>query len=121
MNDLSRLKPGDQVVIRSINERRHRGPNTAIVMKMGRKLVHVEEQFGHMSTFRIEDGQRNDAYGHEWIETSEEAAENGTRRVLLRELRDGGVEIRLWADRFTTDQLRAIRQIVYPEPREEQE
>lgn len=59
-----------------------------VVTKVGRKLVTVEE-YGRPFQYRIETGQANDQYGHEWLVTEAER-DAGLRaneaRAFLRSL-----------------------------------
>lgn len=62
---------GQRVWVYDVNGR-GRGPDEATVTKVGRKLVTVAGPHNWSRTFRLEDGLRNDDYGHQWIRTDEE-------------------------------------------------
>lgn len=116
VSPLASLKEGDEVIIRDVNERRLGGRKTGTVVKVGRKLLHVE-QFGQTYTYEIDGGYRNDAYRHSWIVTPEMQAELDRRDDLLERLRTCNLEIRLgFQSNFTNDQIEAILRIIEPSP-----
>ena len=71
------IKAGDEVRVYDVNSAparrgQHDPGEPGKVVKVGRTLVHIE-YFHRTETFRIEDGRRNDNYGHQWFLTLEQA------------------------------------------------
>lgn len=94
---------GQKVVITGANRRE---PSEGVVTKIGRKLVTVREGSWREKQYRIEDGVRNDAYGHDAILTQEEFAEKIERIHIFKKL-----EAMMWLrnmGRYSVDQLRRI-------------
>lgn len=85
---------GQEVVLRGGNKRRNIEPPIGRVLKVGRKLVTVEDQWGWPRQYRMEDGRANDRYGHAWIQTREQYAEEMARSALLDALLKRGVTVR---------------------------
>lgn len=86
---------GQKVWIYDVNRRRGQGPQEGTVTKVGRKLVTVQVGTHWSWTFRIEDGSRNDRYGHQWVKTDEQRKVEEHRNDLLRRLAEGGLEVRI--------------------------
>lgn len=82
---------GQEVYIVGVNRRE---AMKTVVVKVGRKLVHVDEGYGQVGAYRIDGGVRNDNYGHDRLLTVEQYAERARRRDLMVRLRDGGLEMR---------------------------
>lgn len=97
-----KYRVGQEVYVRDVNGRGRPVRKTPLV-KVGRKLVYIEE-FGRPLAYRIEDGQRNDNYGHSWLQTEEEYVEERRRTEAVDRLRDLGLEPR-FAGRLSTDAL----------------
>lgn len=109
---LASLKVGDEVIIRDLNEHRLGGRQTGVVVKVGRKLLHVRGNYD-TRTYEIETGCRNDRYRHSWIVTPKQQAELDRRNDLLRRLSECHLEIRMgYDDRFTTEQIEAILRVI---------
>lgn len=83
-----KFTPGQTVIRRDVNENRYGGPTEVTVVKVGRTLVHVtgRGRYGRTETFRIEDGRANDNYGHGWIQTQDEHAEEKWRDAQIARL-----------------------------------
>ena len=58
---------GDKVTVYDVNAR-GRAPDQLPVVRVGRTLVHVALRYGGEVAYSIEDGRRNDNYGHTWID-----------------------------------------------------
>lgn len=84
-------------------------PMPATVTKVGRKLVTTrdDDQHGPERTFRIEGGAANDQYGHEWVKTDQQKADDERRGVLNAELAACGLEMRT-GYRLPLDALEAV-------------
>jgi hypothetical protein len=98
INALADLKVGDRVQVFDVNGRRRGAPKGGLdgtVVKVGRKLITVRYGHGYTKVFRLDGGRANDDYGHQWIETPEQAADNARRDELVQRLRDGGLEVRI--------------------------
>lgn len=80
------IKVDQEVWVFDVNDR-GRGPDRGIVTKVGRKLVTIKYGYGER-TFRIEDGQRNDNYRHQWFLTDEQYALGTRRKVAVNTIRD---------------------------------
>lgn len=97
---------GQQVWIRDVNENRLGGARRGEIVKVGRSLVTVAD--GRWSkTFRMADGRANDSYGHAWIQTDEQRADEGRRTGALDALRSVGVDVR-FSSRLSTAHLEAM-------------
>lgn len=73
---MSKFEVGQKVIVRDINESRLGGVRHGTVSKVARKLLTVMVgPYGRPETFRIDTGRSNDAYGHGWIQSVEEYAE----------------------------------------------
>lgn len=110
VNPLADLKVGDRVQVFDVNGSRMgqpRGGWDGTVVKVGRKLITIQYGNHYTQVFRLDSGRANDAYGHLWIKTSEQAAEDARRGELIQRLRDGGLEIRVGA-RVSTSMLEAL-------------
>jgi len=98
MGSLKGLKTGDEVyLVTRYGGRREKDqtPLTVTIHKVGRTLVHVlrypERLDLGTETYRIEDGVRNDNYGHSYLITREEYEARKIQSELLEELRKLGV------------------------------
>jgi hypothetical protein len=100
---------GQQVWVYDVNARGW-GPAVGTVAKVGRKLVHVDYGYGQTS-FRIEDGTRNDSYKRQWIRTLEERVEEDERTALSTRLREAGIQIRHGVS-LTLPALRALVRVL---------
>jgi hypothetical protein len=104
------LKVGDRVQVFESFRRQPQGGLDATVVKVGRKLITVK--YGHCeSVFRLENGRINNDYGHSWIRTVEQAAEDLRRKELVQRLRDGGVDLRV-GTQFAMETLEALVNVV---------
>lgn len=92
-----------------------------IVTKVGRKLVTVsrsgDPNAWDAEQFRIENGQRNDNYGHTWVTTVEQDAALQESCRLSDELHDLGIRFEL-GKRYTIQQKQAIIDILTRESSE---
>jgi len=108
---LADLKPGDRVQVFDVNGSRNGQPKggwDGIVTKVGRKLITVTYNGSHRpKAFRLDDGRANDNYGHQHIETVEQATENLRRADILTKLRVGGLEL-THRVKIDTDTLAAV-------------
>ena len=57
---------GDKVTVYDVNAR-GRAPEQLRVSRIGRTLVYIAK-YGRDDAYRLEDGRRNDDYGHTWID-----------------------------------------------------
>lgn len=57
---------GDMVTVYDVNAR-GRSPERLPVVRVGRTLVYIA-QYGRDDAYRLDDGKRNDDYGHTWID-----------------------------------------------------
>lgn len=87
--DMTGIKAGDPVVVYDVNFDKEGSPGT--VDSVGRKLFTVHTPRGGPMVFRLEDGHRNDRYGHQWVKTVAQAEEDDRRRFALDELRRCGL------------------------------
>lgn len=92
MSAAAEFKEGQEVYIVGVNRRE---AMKTTVVKVGRKLVHVDEGHGHWGAYRIDTGARNDRFGHDRVLTVDQYAEQMRRRDLLVRLRDGGLGERM--------------------------
>ena len=106
---------GQEVVIRDVNERRQYWddgqPPRGVVTKVGRKLFTVSYGYGE-SVYRIEDGTKNDPYGHGWVQTPEDFANRELRGELTKRLRDRGLSTVVGGPTLSTDTLEAVLQVI---------
>lgn len=79
---------GQTVIVGGVNMRDR--TYEAEVVKVGRTLVYIEE-YGRPTAYRIDTGVRNDAYGHTWIKTKEQAQDDADRTAAISRLRDLGL------------------------------
>ncbi len=56
------------------------------VVKVGRKLMSVADRHGRTTEYRMEDGRRNDAYRHSWVQTADEVGATERRAVVMSRL-----------------------------------
>lgn len=67
------------------------------VMKIGRKLVTIQWDFGGFSptdsVFRIEEGTENDNYEHRWFKTLEQAESDDRLAEARKVLRDADIPV----------------------------
>lgn len=85
---MSEFHVGQKVLVNGVNLRGR--THEAEVVKVGRKLVYIEE-YGRAVAYRIETGVINDDYGHTWIQTPEQFQEQQDRAAVLERLRDLGL------------------------------
>ena len=106
---------GQEVVIRDVNEKRQYWddgqPPRGVVTKVGRKLFTVSYGYGE-SVYRIEDGTKNDPYGHGWVQTPEDFANRELRGELTKRLRDRGLSTVVGGPTLSTDTLEAVLQVI---------
>ena len=82
------LEVGQVVYLRGVNIDRRKTytlnnrPNELTITKVGRKLATVR-LYGRDATFRLDTMIRNDAYGHEWLQTIPEFEEEVRRREFM--------------------------------------
>lgn len=69
-----------------------------MVVKVGRKLVTVQWDFGGFlpaeTVFRIDEGTENNGYGHRWFKTLERSEADDRRDAAERTLRKAGIDLR---------------------------
>lgn len=110
------LEVGDRVQVFGGYGRRHGAPGgmDGEVIKVGRKLITVAYPGSpNGQVFRLESGRANDDYGHQRIQTVEQAAEDARRSELIARLRSGGIELRMGHDRkISTETLEALAAVV---------
>jgi hypothetical protein len=87
--DMTGVKVGDNVVVYDVNFDKEGSPGT--VTGVGRKLFSVDGPRGPLM-YRLEDGRRNDAYGHQWVKTVAQAEEDDRRKHALDSLRRCGLQ-----------------------------
>ena len=99
---------GQKVLIRDINRRRDGGPTESVITRVGRKLVYIE-QYGREVAYRIEDGRKNDNYGHSWLQTPEQYVEEMHRDALWSRLNAAGLRLELgMSHKVSTDKLERV-------------
>ncbi|MGW7100444.1 beta barrel domain-containing protein [Streptomyces sp. NPDC054838] len=91
---LEGVKPGDELLLVQRYDK-GREPGAVTVHKVGRTLVHIVRYQGRpengTDAYRIEDGRKNDGFGHSYLIRREEY-EEGQRLGRLRDaLRQRGV------------------------------
>lgn len=115
---LQDLKVGDRVQVFDANGSREGQPPggwDGTVVKVGRRLITVTYGHGYTTAFRLDDqGRSNDSYGHQHIETVEQAAENARRSEVEAKLRVLGIDLRRQV-RIPTDKLEALVTILEDE------
>lgn len=83
---------GQTVWVVSVN----RKASEAVVSRVGRKLVYVE-QYRREVAYRISDGVANDDYGHEHLETPGQYESRALRKDLLTRLQVHGFDVKTHA------------------------
>lgn len=109
------VKIGQTLVRRDVNENRLGGPQNVEVVKVGRKLITVVDKYGTAEVFRLEDGTRNDNYGHGYVQTSDQYEDEQARDAILKRLRAQGVDVQQIgnaAGKFSTNTLAHVLDIV---------
>lgn len=101
--DLDAVAVGDAVQLNSGYRRTTEGT----VVKIGRTLVHIDNGYGRVDTYRL-DGRRRDGYPG-GFRTLARVADDERRAAMIERLRGHGVEIRLgYAVDWSTAQLVAL-------------
>lgn len=111
---LAELKAGDRVQVFDVNGSRMGQPKggwDGEVVKVGRKLITVKYGYA-ASVFRLDDGRKNDAYGHQHIKTVEQAAEDLRRGSVVGRLREFGIDLRWDAREISTAKLESMLQVL---------
>jgi hypothetical protein len=106
------LDVGEEVRVFDVNGKRHGMPEggwPGEVVKVGRVLATIRCRNGEQ-TFRLDTGQANDRYGHQWFLTVDQATEKTRRHRAESILREYGVETSRAS--LSTGQLEAIAEIV---------
>lgn len=106
---MNRWTVGQRVMVIDVN----RGPAEGTVIKVGRTIVQVEPDNyrGHWWAFRMDDGSRNDNYGHQHILTMEEFADREERAALMKRIKAAGFDTQFGYRReHTTALLRRVVQ-----------
>lgn len=85
---MNQFHVGQKVIVSGVNMRGR--SYEAEVVKVGRKLVYIEE-YGRSTAYWIDTGVINDDYGHTWIQTPEQFQEQQDRTAALHRLRDLGL------------------------------
>lgn len=102
---------GQRVYRRDVNENRLRDPAfippVVTVVKVGRTLVHVEE-YGRQMAYGKDDGRRRDAYGHSWLQTFGEFAEEVRVTAALDRLKRHDLEFVRRQTNLTAAQIDAL-------------
>ena len=94
MDDLSnQWKVGETVYIKSSYRTVHQ--RTGKIVKVGRTLVHVEEN-GNIATYRKEGGRATDGYGSR-IQTAQMRLDAIREKELIAQIEEAGFEIRISA------------------------
>lgn len=109
---MTTLQVGDEVRVFDVNGSRRGQPEGGYVghiVKVGRTLAHIEYK-GWTETFRLDNGRRNDNYGHQWFKTLEQAALDERRSVAEAVLRNVGVELSHRRS-FTLEQIEALAEV----------
>lgn len=99
------------MVVTDVNDRSGREPRREEVTRVGRKLVYVKE-YGREYSYRLEDGTRNDNYGHSHIWTEDEWTERERRVNVTTALREAGLETVGYSWKFDTHTLEEILAVV---------
>ena len=61
---------GDTVTVYDVNAC-GRAPEQLPVARVGRSLIHVDVKYRGEVSYRLDDGRRNDDYGHTWIDADD--------------------------------------------------
>jgi hypothetical protein len=107
------IKLGDEVRVFDVNGRRMGQPEggwPGTVVRVGRKLADIKYG-GRVDTFRIDDRQANDKYGHQSFQTLKEAALDARRDAALKTLRDRRVSLG-HGNTFTVEQIEKLADLV---------
>jgi hypothetical protein len=90
MGDLTGVKAGDELLLLikyGGPREKEREPKAVTVYKVGRTLVHILRYEGKpehgTETYKIENGERNDNYGHAVLSTRAAYEEDKKRQALL--------------------------------------
>lgn len=93
------VKAGDEVRIYDANGKRLHQPDggwPGEVVKAGRTLAHITSSHpyfqGKPLAFRLDDGRRNDRYGHQRFLTMDEVEERERRRAALAIIEQRGLQ-----------------------------
>ena len=80
------------------------------VVKVGRKLLTVQESPGRYGegVYRIENGVKNDNYGHSYLETREAYRARQERNEVLNRVRATGLNFGYVSRELSTAKLRAL-------------
>lgn len=100
MPSLEGVKVGDTLLLLTkMGGRREKEqtPEEVTVVKVGRTLLHIpvseDNPEGKTLAYRIENGVRNDDYGHTVVTTREAYEAEQTRESLEESLRQHGIEV----------------------------
>ena len=113
MSWLDEVKVGDTLRVFDVNGRRRGEPNDGcegLVVKAGPKLLHVTYN-GHTLAFRRETGATNDNYGHQYLRTAEQVADDMARDEAWAILRTHGLSRDFGRGGLSTPALQAIAKI----------
>ncbi|MEU4229392.1 hypothetical protein AB0F17_34290 [Nonomuraea sp. NPDC026600] len=110
------LKVDDEVRVIDVNGARMGQPKdgwVGKVVKVGRKLITVRygNYDGYTQVFRREDGSVNDKYGHQRIETPEQAARRVRNGEIHATLRGHGINL-AFGHRLTDEHLEQMAALV---------
>lgn len=107
MPDAPKFYVGQEVLLRSVNDRRDE-PRRVTIAKVGRTNVYYADPIyasGLSKPHEVESGRIKDNYGHEWLQTPEEYAEEQYRTVLVAAIRAAGWEPKNYTGRGTSTAL----------------
>lgn len=114
MTELKNVKVGDTLLLFPSHRSRQGGVLVEVV-KVGRTLVYVDTPNArhprrNPDAYRMDTGCRNDEYGHSYVMTHEQVAEQERRTAALAEVKALGLEpVSFTAGyRLTSEQLLAV-------------
>jgi hypothetical protein len=101
---------GQTVVLRDAN--RKADPIWGTVVKVGRIRVTVNTGGYLDEQYRMDDGSSCDGYGHSWIQTEQQYADEQERAVLWDEIKTAGFQRHYAAKEPDVTLLRAVAQAI---------
>lgn len=115
MSSLEGVKAGDTLLLflnTGGQREKEQTPRVVTVSKVGRTLVHIPCTQGKTDTYRIDDGLRNDGYGHTELKTREGWEDEQKRVVLMERLYKHGFSYNMRATQKPTNVLEAVLKVL---------
>jgi hypothetical protein len=109
---MSDIKVGDEVRVFDISGKRVGQPDggwPGKVVKVGRKLVHIE-YIGRAKTFRLVDRKADDSYGHRYFMTLEQVALSERRQRALDVLKRNAIRLD-HGHQLSLEQIEALAEV----------